>query len=262
MTLSQPSEHAWRARTTFLSTKLDRAHASVYFLGDALERGDTRVARAPWYSARQAVDSVAREVKTLRDEQQTTDDRAESTVTASSLTIDGADAATVALDVMVNSMVALSATEDEAASDVLIGDCVDAARVYDSSAGLVKAALQRRGTDVLDLKRAFDADGEVALRKSVLGSRARLCDMNVRSAGIQRRGPPRRLLEEGAAVEVRNRFVGQWCHGFEVAEQVHAGYVIRRKSDKAVLPEVLSKDEVRLDPRSHPRLFHGSGPHN
>ena len=258
MTLSQPYEHAWRARAAFLSTKLDRAHSSVYFLGDALERGDTRVARAPWHSARQAVDSVARDVKTLREEQQTTEVEPDSEVSASSLTIDGADAATVALDVMVNSMVALSATEDEAASDVLIGDCVDAARVYDSSAGIVKAALQSRGSEVLDLKRAFEADGEVALRRSVLGSRARLCGMNVRNAGIQRRGPPRRLLEVGAAVEVRNRFVGQWCHGFEVAEQVHAGYVIRRVSDRALLPEAITQDEVRLDPRSYRHRSHGS----
>ncbi len=65
MTLSQPYEHAWRARAAFVSSKLDRAHSSVYFLGDALENGDTRFARGPWRSARQAVDSVAREVKSL-----------------------------------------------------------------------------------------------------------------------------------------------------------------------------------------------------
>ena len=113
MTLSQPYEHAWRARAAFVSSKLDRAHASVYFLGDALENGDTWLARGPWHSARRAVDSVAREVKTLRDEQPPTEDQVEPAVTASGLTIDGAGAATMALDVMVSSMVALSATEDE-----------------------------------------------------------------------------------------------------------------------------------------------------
>jgi len=39
MTLAQPYEHAWRARAAFVSSKLDRAHSSVYFLGDALENG-------------------------------------------------------------------------------------------------------------------------------------------------------------------------------------------------------------------------------
>ena len=250
MTLSQPYEHAWRARAAFLSTKLERAHSSVYFLGDALEKGDSRAARGPWHSARRAVDSVAREVNTLRDEQPPADEREEPAVTGSALTIDGADAATMALDVMVNSMVALSATTDEEATDVLIGDCVDAARVYEGSASVVKASLHSHGSETLDLKRAFDADGEVALRNSVSGARARLGDMNEELEGaVERSRPPKRQLDVGAAVEVRNRFVGMWCHGFEVAAQVDGGYVIRRVSDKATLPEVITYDEVRSDPR-------------
>ena len=83
MTLSQSYEHAWRARAASVSSKLDRAHSSVYFLGDALEKGDTRFARGPWHSARRAVDSVAREVKTLRDEQPPIDDLDEPAVTGS-----------------------------------------------------------------------------------------------------------------------------------------------------------------------------------
>ena len=174
MTLSQPYEHAWRARAAFVSSKLDRARSSVYFLGDVLENGDTRLARGPWHSARRAVDSAAREVKTLRDEQPATEDLNEPAVTASALTIDGAGAATMALDVMVSSMVALSATEDEDATEVLIGACVDAARVYEDSTAIVKAASQSHGSEVLDLKRAFDADGEVALRNRVVTARTRL----------------------------------------------------------------------------------------
>jgi hypothetical protein len=173
MTLSQPYEHAWRARAAFLSTKLDRAHSSVYFLGEALEKGDSRTARGPWHSARRAVDSVAREVKNLRDEQPPTEDL-EAAGTGSSLTIESADAATMALDVMVSSMVALSATEDEDATDILIGACIDAARLYEGSTAIVKAASQSHGSEVLDLKRAFDADGEVALRNRVVAARARL----------------------------------------------------------------------------------------
>jgi hypothetical protein len=173
MTLSQPYEHAWRARAGFVSSKLDRAHSSVYFLGDALEHGDTRLARGPWHSARRAVDSVAREVKTLRDEQPPTEDVDEPAVVGSALTVDGAGAATMALDVMVSSMVALSATEDEDATDVLVGACIDAARVYEDSTAIVKAASQSHGSEVLNLKRAFDADGEVSLRNRVVEARAR-----------------------------------------------------------------------------------------
>jgi hypothetical protein len=40
-----------------------------------------------------------------------------------------------------------------------------------------------------------------------------------------------------------------WCHGFEVADQVDGGYVIRRVSDEAMLPEVITDDEVRSDRR-------------
>ena len=249
MTLSQPYEHAWRARAAFLSTKLNRAHSSVYFLGDALTKGDSRAARDPWHSARRAVDSVAREVKTLRDEQPPAEDRQEPAVAGSALTIDGADAATMALDVMVNSMVALSATEDEEATDVLVGACVDAACVYEGGAAIVKAA--SHGSEVLDLKRAFDADGEVALRTSVAGARARLGDLSEPADAVaQQSRPPKPQLDVGAAVEVRNRFVGSWCNGFEVADHVNGGYVIRRVSDRALLPEVVTDGEVRSDRRN------------
>lgn len=251
MTLSQPYEHAWRARAAFLSTKLDRAHSSVYFLGDALEKGNSSAARGPWHLARRAVDSVAREVKTLRDEQSLTEDLDEPVVTGSSLTIDGADAAAMALDVMVSSMVALSATEDEEATDALVGSCLDAAGVYESSSAIVQAALRGHGSEIQDLRRAFDADGEVDLRSSVARARARLGETNERVEGdIEHPGQPLRALDVGAAVEVRNRFVGKWCHGFEVVSQVDGGYVVRRVSDSAVLSEMITYDEVRSDRRN------------
>ena len=80
----------------------------------------------------------------------------------------------MALDVMVSSMVALSATEDEDATEVLVGACIDAARLYEGSTAIVKAASQGPFSEVLDLKHAFDADGEVALRNRVVAARARL----------------------------------------------------------------------------------------
>jgi hypothetical protein len=190
-------------------------------------------------------------VSTLRDEQPPTEEPEQPAVTGSALTIDGADAATMALDVMVNSMVALSATTDEDTTDELIGDCVDAARVYEGSAAVVKASLHSHGSETLDLKRAFDAEGEVALRNSVVGARARLGDLNEPvESGIERDGPANRRLDVGASVEVRNRFVGMWCHGFEIIDQVDGGYVIRRVSDRAVVPDVITDHEVRSDRRS------------
>ena len=80
----------------------------------------------------------------------------------------------MALDVMVSSMVALSATEDEDATDVLIGACIDAARLYEGSTAIVKAASQSHDSEALDLKRALEADGEVALRNTVVAARTRL----------------------------------------------------------------------------------------
>jgi hypothetical protein len=48
--------------------------------------------------------------------------------------------------------------------------------------------------------------------------------MNERVEGrVKQRGQPKRELDVGAAVEVRNRFVGKWCHGFEIADHVAAG---------------------------------------
>jgi hypothetical protein len=71
---------------------------------------------------------------------------------------------------------------------------------------------------------------------------------------LEQRGPQNRQLDVGAEVEVRNRFVGKWCHGFEVADHVDGGYVIRRVSDRAVLPAVITYDEVRSDRRNEPSL--------
>ena len=61
---------------------------------------------------------------------------------------------------------------------------------------------------------------------------------------------PHARIHIGTYVVVRNRYVGTWSRGFKVAEEVDDGYLIRRVSDGAVLPEVIGHDEVRYDPRS------------
>ena len=55
----------------------------------------------------------------------------------------------------------------------------------------------------------------------------------------------------GAEVEVRSRFEGVWCQGFEIAEVLADGeavlsYRVRRISDGQTLPAVFSADEVEL----------------
>jgi hypothetical protein len=52
-------------------------------------------------------------------------------------------------------------------------------------------------------------------------------------------------LRPGRKVEVRNRFDGSWSGGFEVVEEVDVGYLVRRRSDGAVLPGVFRGDELR-----------------
>jgi hypothetical protein len=60
---------------------------------------------------------------------------------------------------------------------------------------------------------------------------------------------PDTLLPEGTPVDVRNRFVGSWSHGFEIAERVAGGYRIRRLSDNSVLPDVFPNEDVRPERR-------------
>jgi hypothetical protein len=59
-------------------------------------------------------------------------------------------------------------------------------------------------------------------------------------------------LDLGAKVCVRNRFLGDWSTGFEVAEVFHHGYRIRRVSDGLSFPDVFPFEEVRLERRLHP----------
>jgi len=50
--------------------------------------------------------------------------------------------------------------------------------------------------------------------------------------------------EVGTRVSVRDRFLGQWCRGFEVAEVVRDGYRVRRLSDGYVFPDVFAFEDV------------------
>lgn len=56
-------------------------------------------------------------------------------------------------------------------------------------------------------------------------------------------------LDVGTKVYVRNRFLGDWTTGFEVAEVLGHGYRIRRLSDGHAFPDVFAFDDVRLERR-------------
>jgi hypothetical protein len=53
------------------------------------------------------------------------------------------------------------------------------------------------------------------------------------------------MLTPGTNVEVRGRFRGVWCRGFEVVECNHDDYVLRRRSDRSVLPSLFASRDVR-----------------
>jgi hypothetical protein len=51
--------------------------------------------------------------------------------------------------------------------------------------------------------------------------------------------------ELGMRVDVRGRYLGTWCRGFEVAEILYEGCRVRRCSDQSVLPDIFPYEEVR-----------------
>ena len=61
-----------------------------------------------------------------------------------------------------------------------------------------------------------------------------------------------RMLAVGTRVQVRSRYLGEWCGGFVVAEVLGDGYRIRRTSDGHDFPDVFPLDDVRLERGWHP----------
>jgi hypothetical protein len=56
-------------------------------------------------------------------------------------------------------------------------------------------------------------------------------------------------LQPGTRVDVRNRFQGNWSRGFEVAGFDPEGYRLLRLSDRSILPDHFSPDDVRRERR-------------
>jgi hypothetical protein len=56
-------------------------------------------------------------------------------------------------------------------------------------------------------------------------------------------------LPKGVRVQIRNNFDGAWAPGFQVfAAQPGGCYLVRRLSDRSVLPIIFAETELRLDP--------------
>ena len=52
-------------------------------------------------------------------------------------------------------------------------------------------------------------------------------------------------LPVGTVVEVRERFRGRWSRGFVITESTVEGYLLRRASDRSVLPTRFTRANVR-----------------
>jgi hypothetical protein len=52
-------------------------------------------------------------------------------------------------------------------------------------------------------------------------------------------------LDVGTSVEVHTRFNDSWSGGFEIADVLPSGYLVRRTHDHSVLPGATSDDDVR-----------------
>jgi hypothetical protein len=64
-----------------------------------------------------------------------------------------------------------------------------------------------------------------------------------------------------SGVRVKVHIGGVWASGFEVfAAQPGGGYLLRRSSDRSLLPVTFAETEVRLDPIPLPARAGGSSP--
>jgi hypothetical protein len=171
----------WRNETSRVVWELDRAHSTLQDLSCALDEGDERSAQHTLQLAHDAVTSVAHSVKAMRAELPPDADSNEPEVVGSTLAVGGSGVATIALDVLVNAMVALSLTDDTNETDFLIGACVDAESAYEVSAAVLHAAPERQGAAMLELRRAFETDGGIALRKKLTRARPRVREIYERA---------------------------------------------------------------------------------
>jgi hypothetical protein len=171
----------WREQALHLAWKLQRAHNLIDDVGAALGDGDEKSAQRRAEAAHNAVNSVARAIEAIRGEPSPEMSIPEPDAVGSTLAIGGSGVATLALDVKVNAMMALAATHDQRETDFLIGVCADAESAYEVAAAVVEAAPRRHGAAVMDLRRAFETAGGIALRERVIEARPRVREIYERT---------------------------------------------------------------------------------
>jgi hypothetical protein len=176
----------WRQKAIHLAFQLERAHSTMEELGAALENGDDASTRDITRTAHEAVGSVGYAVKALHSEQPPARQLEKPDAIGSTLAIGGSGVATIALDVMVSAMLALAATDNGDDADFLIGACLDAESAYEMSTAVVQAAPQRDIPAMLDLRRAYETEGSIALRKRVIEARHGVREINARLQGEAR----------------------------------------------------------------------------
>jgi hypothetical protein len=104
-----------------------------------------------------------------------------------------------------------------------------------SSGWGVTAALARTDVPKAALSRSFK-----------FGRQRELVDREVRVTTFQSGREPFRPRVE---VEVRSRFDGRWVSGFEIADINDDRYMLRRRSDGAMLPVDFPARDIRSRPR-------------
>lgn len=182
MTRRQHSTYDWRRKTERLAGQLNAAHSAAEGLGATLEKGDTSAVKNVEETAHDAVGFVAQSVKRLQVEQPPAKDMDEIDATGSTLAIDGAGVAAVALDVLVNAGVALARTEDLDDTDFLVAAILDAENAYEVGAAIVEAAPQSDEPGMVDLERALGTEGNKTLTKRLTQARPRVLAIKERVA--------------------------------------------------------------------------------
>jgi hypothetical protein len=174
-------ETDWREKALHLAWKLNRAHNLIDDLGIALDEGDGRSALRRAEVAQNAINSVARALNAMRIEPSPDVPLAEPDAVGSTLAFGGSGVATMALDVKVNAMMALATTRDKGETDFLIGAYVDAESAYKVAAAVVETAPRRQGPAVMELRRAFETEGGMALKKRLTQARPRVREIYERT---------------------------------------------------------------------------------
>jgi hypothetical protein len=59
------------------------------------------------------------------------------------------------------------------------------------------------------------------------------------------------VIPPGTRVEVKNRFVGSWSRGFEIAGSSSGRYLVKRHSDGSILPDEFDPAEIRPERHKH-----------